>query len=100
MPTDAMNQNGRGHTLIGWLLCVLFAAVFSACSIGSGEMNSAQRPIKSSDDDRGNQIVTEYLKRDTAPYRKDRVRFTVREEDGKTEVSEVDVWRRQSGDVT
>jgi len=45
--------------------------------------------------DRGNEIVAEHLKRDASPYRKDRVRFTVRSESDPVEVYEIDVWRRQ-----
>lgn len=49
---------------------------------------------------RGQQIVDEYLKRDSSPYRKSRIRFTVTEEGEAAKVFEIDSWRKQSGDQT
>lgn len=50
--------------------------------------------------DRGEEIVAEYLKRDASPYRKDRIRITVKEEGENDQVTELDVWRRQTAATT
>jgi len=82
-----------------WLL-VLVAAT-AACSSNPVD-NSPNKPsaAKPAVADRGQEVVAEFQKRDGSPYRKDHVRFTVKDEDGKSEVSEVDVWRKQTGDTT
>ena len=78
-------------------LSILLLAVFvlgcgEAPNSGSGTTPSnAAKPA-----DRGNEIVAEFLKRDSAPYRKDRVRFTVRSESDPVEIYELDTWRRQA----
>lgn len=50
--------------------------------------------------DRANEIISEYIKRDAAPFRKERVRFTIRAEGEPVEIYELDVWRRQKGTQT
>lgn len=62
---------------------------------GNGGSTAAESPEK-----RGQQIVAEYLKRDAAPFRKMRVRFTVNAEGEPTEVYEVDSWRKQTAEGT
>lgn len=47
----------------------------------------------------GEDIVAEFIKRENAPYRKDHVRFTIKDKEGTVEVNEIDVWRRQTGDT-
>jgi hypothetical protein len=61
---------------------------------GSSQANSAATA------DRGDQIVAEYLKRDAAPFRKMRVRFTIRTEGEADEIYEIDSWRKQTPDST
>ena len=50
--------------------------------------------------ERGAQIVAEYLKRDAAPYRKNRVRLTVTEEGEQPKAYEIETSRKQAGDET
>ena len=45
---------------------------------------------------RGTQIVAEYLKRDAAPYRKNRVRLTIAGESEPLKVYELEIWRKQT----
>lgn len=66
----------------------------------SGEPNGPSKTTSGAGPDRGGAIVAEHIKRDAAPLRKDHVRFTVTEKGGPPVVTEIDVWRRQSGDVT
>lgn len=46
--------------------------------------------------ERGAQIVAEYLKRDAAPYRKQRVRLTIMSASEPLNVYELDLWRKQT----
>jgi hypothetical protein len=46
--------------------------------------------------ERGTQIVAEYLKRDAAPYRKQRVRLTITSTSEPNKVYELDIWRKQT----
>ena len=49
---------------------------------------------------RGTQIVAEYLKHDAAPYRKIRVRFTIKAEGEPDKIYELDTWRKQTPELT
>jgi len=77
---------------------LLLTTSFLGCS-GASKM---AEPTSSSraEPNRAEAIVDEHLKRDAAPYRKDHIRFTVTEKGNAPEITELDVWRRQSGDVT
>ena len=46
--------------------------------------------------ERGTQIVAEFLKRDAAPYRKNRVRMTITSETEGLKVYELEIWRKQT----
>ena len=69
------------------------------CSGGSDETSPANTPAKTNTD-RGNDIMAEFLKRDAAPFRKDRVRFTINEEGSDQKVYEIETTRRQQPDET
>ena len=47
---------------------------------------------------RGTQVVAEYLKRDAAPYRKNRVRLTITSASEPLKVYELELWRKQTAD--
>jgi hypothetical protein len=46
--------------------------------------------------ERGTQIVAEYLKRDAAPYRKNRVRMTITSATEPLKTYEIEIWRKQT----
>ena len=46
--------------------------------------------------ERGTQIVAEYLKRDAAPYRKNRVRMTITSATEPLKIYELEIWRKQT----
>lgn len=46
--------------------------------------------------ERGNQIVTEYLKRDASPYRKNRIRLAITSQTEPLKVYELEIWRKQT----
>lgn len=79
-------------------ILLIWASICFGC--GGANVNNGPAARAKATPDRGEEIVAEHLKRDAAPYRKDRVRFTIREEGEKTEIIEIDTWRRQAGDVT
>ncbi len=81
----------------------LITLIITFLAIGCGGKSTADPSVAGGGkpaSDRGNEIVEEYLKRDASPYRKDRVRFTIKEEGEKTEIFELDVFRRQANGVT
>ncbi len=50
--------------------------------------------------ERGTQIVAEYLKRDAAPYRKQRVRLTITSTSEPNKTYELEIWRKQTENET
>lgn len=76
-----------------WLLCI---------GCGGNNANTASPATSKTDvtDQRGPQIVAEYLKRDAAPFRKNRVRFTITEEGEQPKAYEIESSRKQAGDET
>jgi hypothetical protein len=92
-------QNAKGDRVMRSLLIPLLAIFAFGCG-GSTNTDSTSPSNATKTSDRGNEIVTEHLKRDASPYRKDRVRFTVRSEGDPVEVYELDVWRRQTAKQT
>jgi hypothetical protein len=55
---------------------------------------------KESPQERGEQIVSEYLRRDAAPCRKSRVRLTINSPEEPTKIYVLDVWRKQTDSQT
>ncbi|HKR60513.1 MAG TPA: outer membrane lipoprotein-sorting protein [Pyrinomonadaceae bacterium] len=49
---------------------------------------------------RGAQVVAEYLKRDASPYRKNRVRMTIAAPNEPLQVYELEIWRKQTSAET
>lgn len=78
-------------------------AVTILFAFGCSDPPSAGRPDteqrKPNAADRGDELITEFRKRDAAPFRRSRVRLTTMEGD-KQEVFEVEVWRKQTGNET
>jgi hypothetical protein len=79
---------------------------FAVCPLllllGLGVWNGCARKTPVGRDDpsmrreRGIQIVAEYLKRDAAPYRKNRVRLTIASASEPLKVYELEIWRKQT----
>jgi hypothetical protein len=74
------------------LLLLLGLGVWNGCSreTPAGRDNATMRH------ERGSQIVAEYLKRDAAPYRKNRVRLTITSASDPVKVYELEIWRKQT----
>ena len=72
------------------LLCLLFAGSCKRETSGPSEDVVAIRQ------QRGAQVVAEYLKRDASPYRKNRIRMTIAAPSEPVKVYELEIWRKQS----
>jgi hypothetical protein len=83
---------------------------FTACLLlllpGLALLNGCRRETPDGSDeaamrrDRGTQVVAEYLKRDAAPYRRQRVRLTINSASEPHKVYELEIWRKQTSDET
>ena len=83
-----------------------FASQFAVCPVlllfGLGGLNGCRRETPAGRDyaaanhERGTQIVAEYLKRDAAPYRKQRIRLTITSTSEPLKVYELEIWRKQT----
>lgn len=81
-------------------ILALFGLFFaSSCCWRSGT-DASKTAGNDSPEKRGAEIVAEYLKRDAAPFRKIRVRFTIKAEDEPEKVYELDTWRKQTAEGT
>lgn len=78
------------------LLLLLGLGVWNGC----GRETPAGRDDTSLRPERGAEIVAEYLKRDGAPYRKNRVRMTITSASEPQQVYELEVWRKQTAAET
>jgi hypothetical protein len=83
-----------------------FAVCLLLFLVGLGMWNGCRRETPAGRDDpsmrreRGTQIVAEYLKRDAAPYRKNRVRLTIASASDPLKVYELEIWRKQTAAET
>jgi hypothetical protein len=80
---------------------------FSVCALllllgigGCSREAPAGRDAGPTSHERGAQIVAEYLKRDAAPYRKNRVRMTITSASDLLQVYELEIWRKQTATET
>lgn len=74
------------------LLLLLGLAGWSGCKREA----PAGRDFAAMHQERGRQVVAEYLKRDAAPYRKNRVRMTITSSTEPLKVYELEIWRKQT----
>jgi Outer membrane lipoprotein-sorting protein len=79
---------------------LVIPVLFAASCGGKREESEGSSATSASPQKRGEEIVAEYLKRDAAPYRKMRVRFTIRAEDDPEKIYELDNWRKQTPEGT
>jgi len=82
----------RSISLIGALLLLLGLLVATGCK----HETPAGTDFTAVRHERGTQIVAEYLKRDAAPYRKNRVRMTITSPTEPLKIYELEIWRKQT----
>jgi Outer membrane lipoprotein-sorting protein len=78
--------------------CVL--ASFGCSDAGPDGTTPAGPSETGSAANKGNEAMAEYLKRDSTPFRKNRVRFTITTENEPQKVYEIDTLRKQGGNDT
>ena len=90
------------YTVRSYRVLLLLAALAAASCGGSNvaENTSSAPKNTSAASNRGNEIVAEFLRRDAAPLRKTRVRFTITSEDNSVKVYEIESWRKQADGET
>ena len=79
------------------LLIACLLTSFSCSDAGSAGTAPTGQPESGSVANKGNEAMAEYLKRDSAPFRKNRVRFTIASEDEPKKIYEIDTVRKQVG---
>jgi hypothetical protein len=83
------------------LLLIAFALTTVGCSdAGSAGTTPSSPPETESTANKGDEAMAEYLKRDSAPLRKNRVRFTITSETEPKKIYEIDTLRKQAGKET
>ena len=79
------------QSIIGTLLMLLALADWS-CKREA----PAGHDFAAAQQERGRQVVAEYLKRDRAPYRRTRIRMTITSATEPLKVYELEIWRKQT----
>jgi hypothetical protein len=82
------------------ILFIIAATLLGGCNSRVRVEDSPQRANGENTVFRARQIVDEYLRRDAAPARKSRIRFTVSENGEPDNVIVIDNWRRQTAEET
>jgi hypothetical protein len=80
------------QSIIGTLLMLLGLAGPSGCK----RETPAGHDFAAAQQERGRQVVAEYLKRDRAPYRRTRIRMTIISATEPLKVYELEIWRKQT----
>lgn len=70
--------------------------LFSLGAWGCKREAPAGRDFAALRQERGRQVVAEYLKRDAAPYRRNRVRMTIASAAEPLKIYELEIWRKQT----
>lgn len=76
------------------LLLLLGLCAASGCNRDGGTAPAQTDGVSAAQ--RGAEIVAEFLKRDAAPYRKNRVRMTIASPSEPTKTYELEIWRKQT----
>lgn len=85
---------------IGVILALLGSIWMIGCSGAQVNNETASATASDTPAKRGEAVVAEYLRRDSTPYRKIRVRFTISVEGDPDKVYELDIWRKQTPEAT
>jgi len=85
-----------GTKKIIFIFSLVLTSLFVTDCAKKDEISDLSHPPSSQHStlDRGEQIISEFLKRDFAPFRQSRMRFTITEKEEEI-IYEVDVWRKQ-----
>jgi hypothetical protein len=81
-------------------ILTVFVLSFLLCSSCKREASAPSADNNAMRQQRGAEIVAEYLKRDASPYRKNRVRMTIAAPSEPVKVYELEIWRKQTPSET
>jgi hypothetical protein len=81
-------------------VCIVLLLSLAVCNGCKRETTSSGGDNAKVRQERGAQIVADYLKRDAAPYRKNRVRLTIAAPSEPVKVYELEIWRKQTPEET
>jgi len=86
------------NSIYGVWFLLISVAIFAGCGSRGDQGSGSETPtLAGKTQNRGSEIVAEYLKRDDSPFRKQRVRFTINEEGEAARLYEIDSWRKKTG---
>lgn len=77
-------------------ICLLLLALALISFSGCKREAPAGRDYAAVSHERGTQIVSEYLKRDAAPFRKQHIRLTINSTSEPLKIYELEIWRKQT----
>jgi hypothetical protein len=95
-----MIQKKRLHKVQNYLFWSLLVTLGLLLPSGCKTETPTGRDNAAINQARGAEVVAEYTKRDTSPYRKQRVRLTVISPSEPQKTYELDIWRKQVPDET
>ncbi|MEK6280163.1 MAG: outer membrane lipoprotein-sorting protein [Acidobacteriota bacterium] len=81
-------------------VCAVLFLSLAVCNGCKRETSSSSGDNEKVRQERGAQIVADYLKHDAAPYRKNRVRLTIAAPSEPVKVYELEIWRKQTPEET
>lgn len=86
-------------TYVSILICFVLLC-FGCAKPQSASNETTSKAETAAVSNKGGEVVAEYLRRDAAPFRKSRVRFTITGDEEPTKIYEIETWRRQTENET
>lgn len=99
MCLDSKLLSSNRHTSHAFVRAVLLLSLLLASSC-KREASDSSEDVMSMRQQRGAQVVAEYLKRDASPYRKGHIRMTIAAPSEPVKVYELEIWRKQTSAET
>lgn len=93
LESKVLTSNRRSSRAFILALLVLSLLLGSSCKREASAPSADNNAMRQQ---RGAEIVAEYLKRDASPYRKNRVRMTIAAPSEPVKVYELEIWRKQT----
>jgi hypothetical protein len=96
---DSKLPSSNRHTFHSFVSAVLLLSLLVASSC-KREAAGPSEDVTAMRQQRGAEVVAEYLKRDASPYRKSHIRMTIVAPSEPVKVYELEIWRKQSSGET
>jgi hypothetical protein len=95
-PKPSTSNRRLSQIVVSSLLLLSFLSL-SSCKRDASAPSTDNIAMR---EQRGAEVVAEYLKRDASPYRKNRIRMTISAPSEPVKVYELEIWRKQAADET